>query len=284
VTTDRSAAGDPRSTRRVGRPDDAARAQCDDHTVPLLNHRVEGSGPVVLLLHAGAADLRMWDEQVRELAPDHMTVRCDLNGYGGSTPPPGPAYSDAEDVLALLDHLHVDRFSLVAASYGGHVGLQVATAAPDRVDALVLLAPLAELVPPDDGLQAFWAEEETLLEAGDLDAATELNVRTLLGPDADHDVRERLRVMQHDAFVAQSAAGDQEGRELPVDLPRLTMPATVVVGGHDLSFFRTTARAVAQRLPEADLVELAWAGHLPSLERPHETGRLVRHALSTGRT
>ena len=252
--------------------------------MPLLNHRVEGTGPVVLLLHAGAADLRMWDDQVRELAPTWTTVRCDLAGYGGSPPVPGPSYGDADDVLALLDHLHVDAFAIVAASYGGHVGLQVATAAADRVHALVLLAPLAELVPPDAGLRAFWAEERALLEAGDLDAATELNVRTLLGPDADDDVRERLRAMQHDAFVAQSAAGDQEARELPVDLQRLTMPVTVVVGDHDLSFFGTTARALVQRLPDARLVELAWAGHLPTLERPAETGRLVRRALSTGRT
>jgi 3-oxoadipate enol-lactonase len=53
----------------------------------------------------------------------------------------------------------------------------------------------------------------------------------------------------------------------------------VVVGHHDLSFFRATARVLADGLPHADLVELAWAGHLPSLERPAETARLVATAL-----
>jgi 3-oxoadipate enol-lactonase len=65
----------------------------------------------------------------------------------------------------------------------------------------------------------------------------------------------------------------------PVDLARITASVTVVVGHHDLSFFRATARVLADGLPHADLVELAWAGHLPSLERPAETARLVATAL-----
>lgn len=50
-------------------------------------------------------------------------------------------------------------------------------------------------------------------------------------------------------------------------------PATVVVGHHDLPFFRATARALADGLPHADLVQLPWAGHLPS-----RSGRLRRPA------
>ena len=52
-----------------------------------------------------------------------------------------------------------------------------------------------------------------------------------------------------------------------------------VVGGHDLPFFRATAAALVAGLPHSDLVDLPWAGHLPSLERPGETAELVRHYL-----
>ena len=250
--------------------------------MPPLNHVVEGTGPAVLLLHAGVADLRMWDAHVRELGRDHLTVRCDLNGFGGSPLEPGSSRCDAEDVLALLDHLGVGDFSLVAASYSGHVALQVATAAGSRVSRMVLIAPLAELLDPDDELRQVWAEEERLLDAGDLEGATDLNVRTWLGPEAGDDMRDLLRVMQHDALVQQAAAGEVEDRELPVVLERLTMPTTVVTGLRDLAFFVGTARALVDRLPTARLVELAWAAHLPSLERPEETSRLVRTALSAG--
>ena len=243
-----------------------------------LNHRVEGSGPVVVLLHAGVADLRMWDAQATELARTHTVVRCDLRGFGGSAPTPSSC--DADEVLALLDHLDVRDFSLVGASYGGYVALQVASAAPERVRRLVLLCPLAEVVEPDEPLRALWAEEGRLLDAGDVDGATELNVQAWLGPEADDEARYLVRRMQRDALVQQVAAGDTDSRELPVTLDRLTMPATVVSGALDQPFFVATARELVSQLPDARLVELAWAGHLPSLERPDETTRLVVEALA----
>lgn len=240
-----------------------------------LHHRDEGSGPVVVLLHAGVADLRMWDLAAAELARDHRVVRCDLRGFGGSTLAPGASYSDAEDVLALIDELGLDRFALVGASYGGYVALQVASAMPDRVERLVLLAAAADLLEPDEGMRALWAEEGRLVDAGDLAGATELNVRTWLGPEADEDARELVRRMQRDALEAQVAAGDVDNQDLPVVPERLTMPARVVVGLLDQPFFVETGRELARRLPAAQLEELAWAGHLPTLERPSEAMSLL---------
>ncbi|MDQ3615711.1 MAG: alpha/beta hydrolase [Actinomycetota bacterium] len=249
-----------------------------------LHHQVEGAGPALLLLHAGVGDLRMWDAQVGELSSAGFTVvRCDLRGFGGSVLTTGASYSEAEDVLSLLEYLDIEMFSLVAASYGGHVALQVATAVAHRVESMVLLAPAAELVDPDESLRALWEEEGRLMEAGDLDGATELNVRIWLGPEADDDARTLVRRMQLDAFVQQAAVGEVDNRELPVALDRLTMPTTILVGAHDLAFFTRTARKLANRLLHARLVELSWAGHLPSLERPTETTRLILDALSQPR-
>jgi pimeloyl-ACP methyl ester carboxylesterase len=244
-----------------------------------LHHRDEGSGPAVVLLHAGVADLRMWDTQVEELVPGHRVIRCDLRGYGHTPLEDGARYGDADDVLALLAELDVERFALVGASYGGYVALQVATAAPERVERLVLLDPAADLVEPDERLREFWRAEGALVEAGDLNAATDLNVATWLGPDASEDARELVWKMQRGVFELQLAAGEAVADELEVDPGRLTMHTVVVVGAHDLPFFVATAHELARRLPDAELVELPWAGHLPSLERPLETAHLVRAAL-----
>lgn len=245
-----------------------------------LHHRDEGTGPAVVLLHAGVADLRMWDGPAAQLARDHRVVRCDLRGFGGSALAPGASYSDAEDVLALLEELGVDRFALVGASYGGYVALQVASAVPERVERLVLLAAAADLLEPDDGLRSLWQEEGRLVDAGDLAGATELNVRAWLGPEADEGARELLRRMQREALEQQVAAGDVENRELPVVPERIAMPARVLVGLRDQQFFVDTGRELARRLPDAQLVELPWAGHLPTLERPDEGMRLLTEALA----
>ena len=253
----------------------------DDRGMSPLRHTVEGSGPTVVLLHAGVADLRMWDVQVALLVAEGFhAVCCDLRGYGGTGLEPGSSYADAEDVLALLDELAVADFALVGASYGGFVALQVATAAPDRVTHLVLLAAAAEVAEPDDALRALWQEEGALVAAGDLDAATALNVRAWIGPDADDEARGLLARMQRRALEVQVAAGDDvDARELAVTPAALTMPTTVVVGGHDFAFFRETARTLVDLLPRATLVELPWAVHLHSLERPDETAALVLDAV-----
>lgn len=245
-----------------------------------LHHVVEGSGPPVVLLHAGVADLRMWDAQVEALVPGHTVARCDLAGFGGTPGRTEPDGCHAEDVLLLLDELGVERFALVGASYGGYVALQVASAVPDRVDRLVLLAAAADLVEADAAMRAVGRREDALLEAGDLDGATELMVDSWLGPEADEEHRALLREMQRRAYDLQRAAGDEaEERDLEVDLARITAPTTVLVGRHDFPFFAATARALAERLPNAHLVELDWAGHVPSLERPAEAARLVAAAL-----
>ena len=245
----------------------------------LLHHRVEGAGPAVLLLHAGVADLRMWDTQVEELVPGHTVVRCDLRGHGHTPLDPGASYSDAGDVLALLDELGIERCAVVAASYGGWVALQLASAAPERVVRLVLLAPLAEVAEPDEQLRSFWRAEDALVGAGELDAATDVTVATFLGPDAAEDARALLWRMQRGILRHRLDAGEVDPAELPVDLDRLTMPVTLVVGAQDLPFFVETARELSRVLPAAELAELPWAGHLPSLERPLETAHLVRAAL-----
>jgi len=248
-----------------------------------LHRRDEGSGPVVVLLHAGVADLRMWDAQVDALVADHRVVRPDLRGYGLSPLKPGATYIDAGDVLALLDALEIDRFALVGASYGGWVALQVATSAPERVERLVLLDALAEVAEPDERLRAFWRDEGALVDSGDLAAAVDLNVATFVGPEASDDARELVRTMQLGVFEHQLAAGEVEAGELPVELDRVAMPTTVVAGTFDLPFFVQTAHELARVLPDAELVELPWAGHLPSLERPLETAELVRAALTAQR-
>ncbi|WP_410538101.1 alpha/beta fold hydrolase [Streptomyces sp. KL2] len=241
-------------------------------------------GTALVLLHSSVCDRRMWDPQWAPLAgAGHRTVRCDFRGHGG-TPAATAPHRDADDVLALLDTLGIGRAALVASSYGGRVALEFAARWPDRVTAMALLCPGMPGHEPGPELAAFDAREEALFEAGDLAAAVELNVATWLGPDAGEAVREKVRRMQRHAFEVQTAAEEERGEigELPepaLDLSAITAPVLAVSGAHDLADFRTIAARLARLLPRARHLELPWAGHLPSLERPQETTALLTDFL-----
>ncbi|PNE39464.1 MULTISPECIES: alpha/beta fold hydrolase [Streptomyces] len=235
-----------------------------------LAYDVAGDGPTLVLLHSGVCDRGMWDPQWSALIDaGYRVVRCDFRGFG-QTPLPDRRYNDAEDVLGLLDVLGIERAALVASSYGGCVALEIAARRPDRAIALALLCAGLPEHEPTDELRAFGEREDALLEAGDLAGAVELNVDTWLGPDAEEMVRQEVCRMQRHAFEVQLAAPEGAGRrhETEIDLSAIKAPCLAVSGAHDLADFRQIAAQLPGLLTNAWHLELPWAAHLPSLERP----------------
>jgi pimeloyl-ACP methyl ester carboxylesterase len=234
-----------------------------------LSHDVAGSGPAVVLLHSMVCDRRMWDPQVPVLVnAGYRVMRCDLRGFGQTPMPDGP-YDDAQDVTDLLALLGIEHAALVAASGGGEVALEIATRWPQRVTCLVLLCTALAGHEPSAELKAFGEREEALVEAGDIAAATELSVGTWLGPHADEATRDKVRQMQSRTFEVQLAAVEEfEPIRGETDLSAITAPSLLISGSHDLVDFRQIAAHLSEQLADARHLELAWAGHLPSLERP----------------
>jgi pimeloyl-ACP methyl ester carboxylesterase len=239
-----------------------------------LAHDVAGTGPGTILLHSTVCDRRMWDRQLPELVTaGFRVVRCDLPGHGQSPAPDRPANS-ADEIIGLLDRLGIERAALVGSSGGGRVALEIAARWPDRVTALVLLCTALAGHEPSAELVAFGDREDHLLDAGDVGGATDLNVDMWLGPHADEATREKVRQMQHHAFEVQLAAEDVAPVRVDYRLASITAPALVVSGGHDMIDFRVIAARVADEIGGRH-VELEWAGHLPSLERPEEVNALL---------
>ncbi|MFJ5828612.1 alpha/beta fold hydrolase [Streptomyces sp. NPDC093089] len=244
-----------------------------------LSHDLAGHGPsTVVLLHSGVCDRRMWDGQFTALAEaGHRVVRCDLRGFGDS--PMDAAHTHADDVRDLLDHLGADRAAVVGSSFGGRVALEFAARHADRVTALALLGPAVPGMEPSAELRAWGAREDAMIEAGDIDGAVELNVDTWVGPEAGPADRALVREAQRHIFDVQLAAPEAHHPVNPGvtedELARIQVPALVAVGAHDLPDFRAVAAELAELLPAARFLELDWAGHLPALERPEETARLL---------
>jgi len=243
---------------------------------------VGGAGEPVVLLHAGVADRRMWNRVAPLLECGRSVVRLDLRGFGGSSVPRAD-FRHADDLLAVLDGLVLDRVHLVAASFGGSVALAFAASHPARVRSLVLLASPLPGHDWSDRMREYFDAEEEAIERGNLDAAVELNLQMWVRGSRDWsdetraiaaDLREQLRIA-----LTNQPAGDQFdlGAESPVRdlLERLDVPAHVVVGLDDVPDFVMIAEELAARLPRARLTRLPGVGHLIAMERPDETAALV---------
>ena len=246
----------------------------------LLPHDEAGSGPAVVLLHAGVADRAMWTEHLPHLADAGLrAVAVDLPGFGEAPVAPGEQAPWA-DVLDTMDELSVERAALVGNSFGGAVALRVAVVAPDRVSSLALVCAPPPALDPSAELVAAWAAEEAAIERGDTDAAVEAVVAAWTLPDASPELRGRVAAMQRRAFALQAAAPPTTDAPDPVErhpvaLAGLQVPTLVAVGERDKPDFRHGAQALARALPRARHVVLEGAGHLPPLETPEAFRRLL---------
>ncbi len=219
-----------------------------------------------ILVHAGVADSRMWDGFEVPGAETH-----ELRGFGDTPMPEGGDFSHAEDLKARLAGRPA---ALVGASYGAQVCLELASRSPELVTHLVLLdSPL-----PDhdwsDEIHGYAEEEDRLLEEGDLDAATDLNVRFWAPAFA-----EVIGPAQRRSFELQLASQAEEREPEGIDLSAVRAPTLVAVGEHDRPDFHAIAQRLAREIEDAELVTIEGAGHLPALERPSETAGLVRGFL-----
>ena len=234
----------------------------------------------VLLLHAGIADRRMWAAQVEVLeTAGHRVLAPDLPGFGDAALTP-PTVDYVEFAAGLLD----GPAAVVGCSFGGRVALELAAAKPKLVTKLVLVAPGLASTEWAEEAKAGFAEEEALIESGDLTGAAEQQARMWLAPDAATDVRELTVAMTVRSYDQQLPFEDEVRAVWPepsaeTRIAELDVPALLVVGDADLPELRSLAERLAGELPDAGLATIEGAGHLPSLERPEELNRLLLEFL-----
>jgi pimeloyl-ACP methyl ester carboxylesterase len=224
----------------------------------------------VVLLHAFPLTGEMFEPQCSALGGRARFIVPDLRGFGGSGTGAGPSEMGvmADDVLALLDHLAIDAAVVGGVSMGGYVALALLRNDPSRVRALVL----ADTQTFADDAPARERRETAVREVlANGPVALVPTAEKLLGPAASAELRARvarwITAGSAEAFVAA-----QRGMALRPDardiLARFGGPVLVVVGSDDVLTPPATARAMAELVPGAELVEIPRAGHLANLEAP----------------
>jgi pimeloyl-ACP methyl ester carboxylesterase len=238
-----------------------------------------GSGPDVLLLHAGVTDQRSWRHVVDAL-PGNRCLTFDARGYGRTTYEPEDQWSRVDDAVAVLDAYAVPDAIVVACSMGGRTALDLALTHPDRVRALVLIgsaisgAPEIEL---EEDLH--WLEEafEHAEHTGDLEELNRLEALVWLdGPGAGEGrvtgaARELFLDMNATALHAPDPVEERTDVDAWERAAEIGVPTLVLIGEHDLTHAHANAHHLAHGIPGARLVTLPGVAHLPHLENDRRT-------------
>jgi pimeloyl-ACP methyl ester carboxylesterase len=246
-----------------------------------LTYDEAGDGPALLLLHAGIADRRMWDDQLA-LAEHVRLVRCDLPGFGDSTLPSGE-FSPLASLAALLDRLSITRAAVLGSSFGGRLALDFALEYPERVGGLVLVGSGLGGYRMSAALDAFETEIGAALEAGDLDRAAEIDLRVWVdgprrAPDQlDPDMRARANAMARRVYEVASEAGRPVlPAQLAIErLEALRAPTLVIVGDQDQPDMLAIADRLAEGIAGARKVAMPGVAHLPNMEQPRVFNDIV---------
>src|SRR5258708_1907088 len=141
-----------------------------------LYYEIMGAGHPLVLVHAGIADSRMWDDQFAAFAEHFTVVRYDIRGFGKSVMPPGVS-STYRDLHGLLRVLGIERAHVVGLSIGGGIAIDFTLQHPEMVTALVPVASgLGGEMPSEEMVKAY-AEVDAILARDGIDPAVEAENR-----------------------------------------------------------------------------------------------------------
>ncbi|MBZ0276227.1 MAG: alpha/beta hydrolase [Anaerolineae bacterium] len=248
-----------------------------------LYYEIAGSGPTLVLLHAGIADSRMWDNQFGVFAQHCRVVRYDLRGYGQSPLVVG-TYSHRDDLYQLLQYLKIDRAYLLGCSKGGTTIIDFALEHPEYVAGLISVTASVSGYEFTGSLPKQWSEAVAAFKSGDFERVSELEVQIWVdGPhrapgQVNAAIRDKVRQMN---IIPLKNEAKTLGREQQLDPPafgrlsEIQAPTMVVIGDLDDPDIVMAGEVMARQIPNAEKWVVSGTAHLPNMEQPEAFNRLI---------
>lgn len=236
-----------------------------------LNHELDGAGTPLVLTHGLGDSLRFWDPVAPALAAHHTLLRWDVRGFGASDKPPGP-YSPtllADDLVALLDVLRIDRVHLAGLSMGGVIGQRLALDHPDRLRSLILCSTSSELAP---AATANWQRlADRIEQRGFGDRARDASrafAESFVASHPEVVAAAGRQTAGNDPRAYAAAARAMSDYGWTAELARVRIPVLILQGLADRLTPPGGSVRMQRALPAARLLMFEETGHSLPLERP----------------
>ncbi|MCP4899601.1 MAG: alpha/beta fold hydrolase [bacterium] len=252
-----------------------------------LYYELAGSGPTIVLLHGGMLDCRMWDGQMDALSENYRVLRYDARGHGRSDPINGE-HSHYKDLAQLMDTLEVERAVIVGLSLGGRTAIDFALEYPDRIRALVPVAPgLSGWKFNDPVLVEHWEGMRKAAESNDLETYVEWFQRSWTdGPhrepvEVDSVVREKVRAMARATVDKPGEMGSYIEAGAIDRLSEIKSPTLVMVGELDMQDILDISDRLASEVADSKRVVIPKVAHMVNMEAPDEFNARLLAFLQT---
>ncbi len=254
-----------------------------------IYYEIAGAGQPFVMIHAGVADSRQWNNEFAHFAEHFHVVRYDQRGFGKSEPV-GGEFSHLGDLTALLNHLEIhEPLILMGCSMGGGLAMNFALTNPSRVTALILVDSGPTGLKLDIPSSPKFEQVEKAFDAGDLDLTSELETQIWFdgtgrtSAQVDQPMRKLVFEMNRIALTHETK---NLGKRLPdTEIPaaerlaELKIPVLIIVGEHDTPFTLAAADYMLERIPSARKELIKDAAHLPNMDSPAEFRQLVQKFL-----
>jgi len=251
-----------------------------------LYYEMMGEGRPLVLIHGGAVDRRMWDDQFQVFAEHYRVIRYDQRGAGRSAIPM-KRFSNVEDLLGLLQFLKVDKAYLLGLSRGGGIARDFTLKYPERVNALILAS--SNL----GGMPAAYREMFARLYSAARDEGVSRGVEVWLNdpyqaPGKENGAaRERFRkIVTENLVVNMFLLFDTQVVQRPAlpasqRISEISVPTLVIFGERDHSDAHANYNRAAAGIPGAKKVEIRDAAHLVNVDQPVQFNQAVLDFLSS---
>ena len=249
----------------------------------VLTHVVDEGprdGPVLVFSNSLGTDLRVWDPLLPHLPDGLRTIRYDTRGHGLSETPPAPWRIEeaADDLAAVLDALGVRAAAVCGLSVGGLIAQSLVRRRPEQVAALVLMDTAAKI-----GSDEIWNPRIRAVETEGIPSIADAILerwfsRAFRGSDEAGLWRAMLERTPADGYARLAAA--IRDADLTADAGDIAVPVLAIVGSEDGATPPDLVRGTTEMIPNARFEVIEGAGHLPCVEAPGETARLIAGFLA----
>ena len=252
-----------------------------------------GSGEPVILLHGHTLDRRMWDGQVELLKDSYRVIVPDMRGYGlSSDPEEGYQFTHMDDVLTLMDSLHIEKAHVVGLSMGAYVVGDMVALCPERLlSAVMVSGETCHFTGPSHPRSEKEKAEKRRNAAkvrADLNGYKRRRVTGLLGACYVGN-RDKIRpelekeIMDWGAWQTLHVTGRvYYGQDAWVQLVKRkpTVPAFIIYGANE----NTSKGYSLPYLPNGEMRSISYCGHMVNLEKPDEFNDALMYWLTKHRS